>query len=179
MLFLIKHIGYPNDKVRMFGTNVTNAEWNQTGLVPSWWTNADIKSFVWGDMTRQQINIERIQQAEPNVTIMSDITGFRMYEYWLNLMKNATNHSKSINIPIMMTEGGWVIHDRLDSFYPYPTADYMAKLNLKMLEFIQGTQNMTLYNQYGYNYSYSVQNELMALMPWLAGESVFDGADGM
>ena len=147
-------------------------------LVPDWWTNAETQEFVWDDVSRQTINSERKQQAEPNVTIMSDITGFRMYEYWLNLMRNATNDSSNFDVPIMMTEGGWVIHDRLDSFYPYPTAQYMSDLNVDMMSFVQNTFNMTLWKEDGTNYTQSAQDTLMALMPWLAGESVFDGASG-
>mmetsp|Transcript_48703 Transcript_48703/g.105669 ORF Transcript_48703/g.105669 Transcript_48703/m.105669 type:complete len:509 (-) Transcript_48703:191-1717(-) len=165
---------YPNDPVRMFGAPLTDAEWSAAGEVPKSWSAADIQSFVWDNMARDDVNKLRKAQATPNVTIMTDITGFRMYETWLGYMHNANLNT----FPIMQTEGGWVVHDRLDPIYPYLTPQAMSELNAQMMDFVQGNAQQTIYLPDNTTHSYNVQPELMALMPWLAGEAAFDGGAG-
>ena len=72
---------------------------------------------------------------------MTDITSFRAYEYWNQLLLNEGLPS----LPIMMTEGGWETDDGIDDFYPQPTAVVASSLNLQMFRFLQGDIDMEIY----------------------------------
>lgn len=159
---------YPNDRIRMFGDPVTAEEWYKQGQ-PDSWRNKDVDEFVWHNMSREEVNRLRREQKNPNITIMEDITGFRAYEYWNRLITQEGLHS----IPIMMTEGGWETGDRLDPFYPEPTAQRASDLNYEMFRFLQGDVEMTINQPDGSVKSAPVPDYLFAVMPWHMGEKEF------
>lgn len=168
-------INYPNEPVRMFGAPVRDAEWAQTGNVPANWTADQVQQWVWGGMTRDAVDAARAKQATPNVTIDTDITGFRMTEAWADYFTAA---GVSAPLPTMMTEGGWVVQDRLDDIYPFLTPLSASALNLDMFKYLQGDMPMTVYEPDNTTRTYSAPPYLMALMPWLAAEAEFDGGAG-
>ncbi len=159
---------YPNDRVRMFGDPVTEEEWLDQGQ-PDFWTDAETIEFCWHNMAREQVNQLRAVQKNPNITIMQDKTCFRAYEYWHHLITAAGLDP----LPIMMTEGGWETGDRLDPFYPEPTARRASELNLQMFKFIQGDADMTINRPDGSTISTPVPDYLFAVMPWHIGERAF------
>ncbi len=159
---------YPNDRVRMFGDPVSEEEWLDQGQ-PNFWSDAETVEFVWHNATREEVNRLRQEQKNPQINIMTDITGFRAYEYWNALITQEGLDS----IPIMMTEGGWETGDRLDPFYPEPTAQRASELNLKMFRFIQGDIEMTVNQPDESVESTPAPDYLFALMPWLIGEKAF------
>ncbi|MFQ5577658.1 MAG: carboxypeptidase-like regulatory domain-containing protein [Anaerolineae bacterium] len=159
---------YPNDRVRMFGDPVSEAEWLDQGQ-PDFWSDDEVVEFVWHNMTRDEVNRLRQQQKNPNITIMEDITCFRAYEYWNRLITQEGLDS----IPIMMTEGGWETGDRLDPFYPEPPAQRASELNFQMFRFIQGDIDMTTSKPDGSAESSPVPDYLFAVMPWHMGEKEF------
>jgi hypothetical protein len=159
---------YPNDRVRMFGDPVTEEEWLNQGQ-PDFWSDAETVEFVWHNATREEVNNLRQEQKNPQISIMTDITGFRAYEYWNTLITQEGLPA----IPIMMTEGGWETGDRLDPFYPEPTARRASELNLKMFHFIQGDIEMTVNQPDESVESSPAPNYLFALMPWHIGEKEF------
>ncbi len=161
-------VNYPNDRVRMFGDPVSEDEWLEQGQ-PSFWTEQDVTEFVWHNMTRENVNKLREKQANPAVTIMTDITGFRAYEYWHQLITQAGLPA----IPIMMTEGGWETGDRLDPFYPEPTAQRASDLNLQMFRFVQGDIELDIFQPDGQSVPAHVPDYLFAVMPWHMGEREF------
>ncbi|MEM7028259.1 MAG: hypothetical protein AAF629_01610 [Chloroflexota bacterium] len=159
---------YPNDRIRMFGDPITDEEWTQQQQ-PNFWDQAQVEREVWRSLPRQHIDRERARQANPNGTIMTDITGFRAYEYWNQLLHNEGLDS----LPIMMTEGGWETDDGIDDFYPQPTAMVASHLNLQMFQFMQGDIDMEIYKPDGSTTSSPVPDYLFALMPWHMGERSF------
>ena len=159
---------YPNDRVRMFGDPVSEDEWLNQGQ-PDTWTDAETLDFVWHNFAQTKVNQLRLEQKDPNITIMKDITGFRAYEYWHTLVSQAGLDP----LPIMMTEGGWETGDRLDAFYPEPTAQRASELNLQMFKFIQGDVDMTINLPNGDTESKPAPDYLFALMPWHMGERTF------
>lgn len=164
-------LNYPNDRVRMFGEPVSAEEWLAQGQ-PDFWTARDVEEFVWNNMSREEVNRLRLEQKNPNITIMDDITGFRAYEYWNRLITQEGLPS----IPIMMTEGGWETGDRLEVFYPRPTAQRASELNLSMYRFVQGDDEMIIHKPDGSVEKLSAPDYLFAVMPWHIGEKEF-GAD--
>jgi hypothetical protein len=161
-------INYPNDPVRMFGDSVTDEEWTNQGQ-PDFWTPEKLKSYVWHSMNRDEIDRRRAAQKNPNGTIQTDITGFRAYEYWDGLVTRQGFDS----IPIMMTEGGWETGDRLDDFYPEPTAQRAGELNLAMFKFVQGDTELDIYQPDRTVKKVKVPDYLFAVMPWHMGEREF------
>ena len=159
---------YPNDRVRMFGDPVSEEEWLDQGQ-PDFWSDAETVEFVWHNATREEVNRLRQEQKNPQISIMTDITGFRAYEYWNALI----TREGLASIPIMMTEGGWETGDRLDPFYPEPTAQRASELNLKMFRFIQGDLEMTVNKPDESVESAPAPDYLFALMPWHIGEKAF------
>lgn len=159
---------YPNDRVRMFGDPVSEDEWLNQGQ-PESWSDAETVNFVWHNFNREKVNQLRQAQKDPNITIMKDITGFRAYEYWHTLISEA----ELSPLPIMMTEGGWETGDRLDAFYPEPTAQRASDLNFQMFKFIQGDVDMTVNLPNGDTESTPVPDYLFAVMPWHIGERAF------
>ncbi len=159
---------YPNDRVRMFGDPVSEDEWLNQGQ-PDSWSDVETLDFVWHNFTREKVNQLRQAQKNPNITIMKDITGFRAYEYWHTLV----TQSGLDPLPIMMTEGGWETGDRLDNFYPEPTAQRASELNFKMFQFMQGDIDMTINLPNGDTESHPVPDYFFAVMPWHMGERAF------
>lgn len=164
-------LNYPNDRVRMFGDPVSAEEWLAQGQ-PNFWTSKQVEEFVWSKMSREEVNRLRREQKNPAITIMEDITGFRAYEYWNRLITQEGLPS----IPIMMTEGGWETGDRLDPFYPRPTAQRASELNLSMFRFVQGDDKMIIHKPDGSIEKSAAPDYLFAVMPWHMGEKEF-GAD--
>jgi hypothetical protein len=87
-------INYPNDRIRMFGDPLTDEEWT-TQYQPPFWTAERLQREVWRGLTREQINQQRAKQKNPNVNIMVDITCFRAYEYWNQLLVQENLSSSS------------------------------------------------------------------------------------
>jgi hypothetical protein len=159
---------YPNDRIRMFGDPITDEEWTNQDQ-PDFWTQERVEREVWRGLSREHIDRLRAEQKNPTVTIMEDITCFRAYEYWHQLLAQEGVGP----LPIMMTEGGWETDDGIDPFYPQPTAVTASKLNLKMFQFIQGDIDMVIYKPDGSTESYPAPDYLFALMPWHMGEKAF------
>ena len=159
---------YPNDRVRMFGDPITDEAWTNQQQ-PAFWTQEQLERDVWRGLSREHINQLRARQKDPNVTIMTDITCFRAYEYWNQLLLNEGLPS----LPIMMTEGGWETDDGIDDFYPQPTAMAASGLNLQMFRFLQGDIDMEIYKPDGSTESSPAPDYLFALMPWHMGERRF------
>lgn len=159
---------YPNDRVRMFGDPISAEDWLKQGQ-PDFWTEAETVEFVWHNTTRQQVNQWRLEQKNPQVSILNDSTCFRAYEKWHHMVTNAGLSP----LPIMMTEGGWETGDRLDQIYPEPTAQRASALNLQMFRFIQGDIDMEINLPDGSVRTSSVPDYLFAVMPWHIGERVF------
>jgi len=159
---------YPNDRIRMFGDPISDEEWTNQDQ-PSFWTQGRLEREVWRGLSRAHIDRLRAAQKDPNVTIMTDITCFRAYEYWNGLLLQEGLDP----LPMMMTEGGWETDDAIDPFYPQPTAIKASKLNLKMFQFIQSDVDMVTYNPDGSTTSSPAPAYLFALMPWHMGERAF------
>lgn len=159
---------YPNDRIRMFGDPITDEEWTNQDQ-PDFWTQERVEREVWRLLSREHIDRLRVEQKNPTVTIMEDITCFRAYEYWHQLLAQEGVGP----LPIMMTEGGWETDDGIDPFYPQPTAVTASKLNLKMFQFIQGDIDMVICKPDGSTESYPAPDYLFALMPWHMGEKAF------
>lgn len=161
-------LNYPNDPVRMFGRPVTEEEYMNQGQ-PGFWTPEKLKEFVWHNLDRQEINRRRAAQKNPNITIHQDITCFRAYEYWNELVTRQGFPS----IPVMMTEGGWETGDKIDDFYPEPTARRASELNLEMFKFVQGDITLDIYQPDGSAVKVKAPDYLLAVMPWHMAEKEF------
>lgn len=161
-------INYPNDPVRMFGEPLAEETWLDQGQ-PDFWTPEKTKEFVWHNLDWEEINQLRAAQKNPNITIHEDITCFRAYEYWNELVTRQGFDS----IPIMMTEGGWETGDKIDPFYPEPTAQRASEMNLEMFKFVQGDTEMDIYQPDGSVVKVKVPDYLFAVMPWHMGEKEF------
>ena len=120
-------LDYPNDPITMHGQPLTAEEWEQQGGMWAW------------EMNYKTVNEHRRRLANPKASIMTDSTGFRAFEYFDALVKEAVGHS----IPIFTTEGGYNVGQRAgttfgdDPRYPKPTPERAGQLTDDMFRFIE------------------------------------------
>lgn len=159
---------YPNDSVHMFGDQLSEADYYTVGLPPDHWTPAQIQREVWRNLTREQINLDRNQTKNPYDNIMTNITNYRMMEYWSNLWA-AEGLSKC---PIIGTEAGWEVDDKADDKYPEPTVDLHAQYFLQAARYQDGQENLTLLESNGTPYEVSCPSEYFTSAWWISWAAI-------
>ncbi|RME98265.1 MAG: hypothetical protein D6768_17740 [Chloroflexi bacterium] len=121
-------LSYPNDGIADHGTPITEHEY--LSLADG---DPNRTHWVW-ERPIEDVNRLRAEHANPNISILTDSTGFRAFEYMDNLVREACGRS----VPVMMTEGGYNVGQRAgttfgdDARYPKPTAYWASRLTMDM-----------------------------------------------
>jgi len=145
---LARPLDYPNDDVNLYGVPLEEGEWEAAGGMWAW------------EMSEEDVNAARREFVQPDADILTDATCFRAFEQVNHYVVQACGHS----IPLMMTEGGYNVGQRAgttfgdDPRWPKPTPQRTSELNLRMFEYMQGTE--PLLGQF-------VPEYFFAAMPWL------------
>jgi len=143
-------LDYPRDDVSRFGTRITYNEYvaalDDYGNDPQWNECLKEGGYVWLEFI-DMMNEQRAAWADPDRTAVEDDTCFRGYEKTLAFSRE----SFGFEVPMMMTEGGWVPRDRAgsnpaDIRWPYTTPRMVAKKTLAI---------------------YETDTPLLAICPWL------------
>lgn len=121
---------YPNDGIADKGTPITPQEYRALAD-----NDPNREFWVW-EQPIDVVNRLRAENANPNITILQDSTGFRTFEYIDHLVNEACGHS----VPVMMTEGGYNVGQRAgttfgdDARYPKPTANWASRWTVDMFD---------------------------------------------
>jgi LysM repeat protein len=140
-------LNYPDDPVNRSGLPLTDAEYDQGPYTEwAWWNSST------GRPDRlDQINAARALDKNPTLSILQDHACFREFEYYNMLAMKYLGQS----IPIISTEGGYLIGRREDTRYPRLTPESHRDMTVAMYEFMQR----------------QAPDYYFAAMPWLLIES--------
>ncbi|MSP12876.1 MAG: hypothetical protein EXR62_07955 [Chloroflexi bacterium] len=119
---------YPSDDVNQAGTPVSQEEYDRLA-------RESVPGGAWGNDSREQVNAYRASDKNPGITIMSDFSCFRAFEFF-----DAKNRERlGFSIPILSTEDGYQVGDRQDRRYPRITPSLHAQWTSEICQVMMGT----------------------------------------
>ncbi len=121
-------LDYPYDDVNQNGTPISQEEYDRLGHEA--WSGGK-----WGFRSREFVNQQRQQGANPGHTIDDDNAGFRAYEYLANLCHKHLGRY----LPILSTESGPIVGEASDPRYPTTTIEIHAEKALEEARIMMGT----------------------------------------
>lgn len=120
---------YPDDPVNRAGQPLTPELYYHQVYTPWVWWNSELNRIDIID----QVNAERAAYKNPSQTILGDHACFREFEYYNHLAIKYLGRS----IPILSTEGGYLIGRRDDTRYPRVTPEAHRDQTVALFDFMQ------------------------------------------
>ncbi len=126
---LNRPLDYPDDKVNRTGLALSSEDYDQ-GPYTDWaWWNASLK----GPDSLDEVNAARSLGKNPVQTIISEHACFREFEYYNTLAIKYLGRS----IPIISTEGGYLVGRREDPRYMRLTPEAHCDATVALFDFMQ------------------------------------------
>ncbi|HEY64671.1 MAG TPA: carboxypeptidase regulatory-like domain-containing protein [Caldilineae bacterium] len=90
---------------------------------------------AWNGRSLEEVNRLRAEHANPGDTIMDDASCWRSYEFFDALVRRHIGRS----IPVLATEGGWIVGEDADPRYPATTPRLHMAQTLEVCRALMGT----------------------------------------
>ena len=122
-------LDFPDDPVNRTGQPITPPQYDQKVYTQWAWWRASLKRADSID----EVNALRAAGKRPTQTVQQDHVCFREFEYYNALAMKYLGRS----IPIISTEGGYIIGHREDARYPALTPDLHRDLTVAQFDYMQ------------------------------------------
>ena len=122
-------LDYPDDPINRSGQPLTSAQYEQGAYTQwAWW-----RQSIGRADTIDEVNGLRAASKNPTQTIQQDHSSFREFEYYNSLAMKYLGRS----IPIISTEGGYIVGRREDARYPRVKPDAHRDLTVALFDYVQ------------------------------------------
>jgi LysM repeat protein len=122
-------LNYPADEVNQIGAPLAPDKYDLGPFTKwAWWNLKHGRAD-----TRDEVNQMRASRKQVGSTIFQDHACFRAFEYYAALAQKHLGRP----IPILSTDGGYSVGQRVDPRYPRVTPQLHAELTVSMFEFVQ------------------------------------------
>ena len=122
-------LDFPDDPVNRIGQPITPEQYDQNVYTNWAWWRTSLKRAD----SAEEVNSLRTAGKSPTPTIQQDHACFREFEYYNALAMKYLGRS----IPIISTEGGYLIGHRVDARYPAITPDSHRDLTVALFDYMQ------------------------------------------
>jgi LysM repeat protein len=122
-------LNYPADEVNQIGAPVAPDKYDFGPFTRwTWWNPQRGRAD-----TRDEVNQFRASNKKAGSTVFQDHACFREYEFYAALALKSLGRP----IPILSTDGGYAVGQRIDARYPRVTPDMHAEMTVAMFDFMQ------------------------------------------
>jgi LysM repeat protein len=122
-------LDFPDDSINRIGQTMTAEQYDQNVYTQWAWWRASLKRAD----SINEVNALRAAGKSPTQTIQQDHACFREFEYYNSLAMKYLGRS----IPIISTEGGYIVGHREDARYPAITPDSQRDLTVALFDYMQ------------------------------------------
>jgi LysM repeat protein len=122
-------LNYPADSTNQIGAPLSPDQYDVGPFTKwAWWNRQAGRAD-----TRDEVNQIRASRKQVGSTIFQDHACFREYDYYAALAQKHLSRP----IPILSTEGGYSVGQRVDQRYPRVTPQMHAELTVALFDFMQ------------------------------------------